>query len=110
MATPFTPAKHEPVPNSHSLGVDCAHLLADLRVVDSCRRAKICSFTGRVVDNGTILRADTRRELTDMLAAHERATGDQSRCGDASLHCRDIRLRNTAMSSAAIGHRAERQE
>ena len=38
---------------------------------------KFPPLTGRVVDNAGILRASTKRQLTDMLAAHERATGDQ---------------------------------
>ncbi len=38
---------------------------------------KFPPLTGRVVDDAGILRAHTKRELTDMLADHERATGDQ---------------------------------
>jgi uncharacterized protein len=34
-------------------------------------------LTGRVVDNAGVLSASTQSELTDMLAAHERATGQQ---------------------------------
>lgn len=35
------------------------------------------ALTGRVVDDAGILRASTKRQLTDMLAERERATGDQ---------------------------------
>jgi uncharacterized protein len=35
------------------------------------------ALTGRVVDDAGVLNASTRNELTDMLAAHERATGEQ---------------------------------
>jgi uncharacterized protein len=35
------------------------------------------ALTGRVVDDASILSASTQSELTDMLAAHERATGQQ---------------------------------
>jgi uncharacterized protein len=38
---------------------------------------KFPPLTGRVVDDAGILRASTKRQLTDMLAEHERATGDQ---------------------------------
>jgi uncharacterized protein len=38
---------------------------------------KFPRLTGRVVDDAGILRASTKRQLTDMLAEHERATGDQ---------------------------------
>src|SRR5271156_2250965 len=34
-------------------------------------------LTGRVVDNAGVLSASTQSELTDLLAAHERATGEQ---------------------------------
>src|SRR5271156_3181807 len=34
-------------------------------------------LTGRVVDNAGVLSASTQSDLTDMLAAHERATGQQ---------------------------------
>ncbi|OLO04837.1 methanol dehydrogenase [Salinicola socius] len=34
-------------------------------------------LTGRVVDNAELLDASTRSQLTDMLAAHEEATGEQ---------------------------------
>jgi uncharacterized protein len=34
-------------------------------------------LTGRVVDDAGVLNDSTRSELTDMLAAHERATGEQ---------------------------------
>ena len=38
---------------------------------------KFPALTGRVVDDAGILSASTQSELTDMLAAHERATGQQ---------------------------------
>ncbi|HXR24423.1 MAG TPA: TPM domain-containing protein [Candidatus Binataceae bacterium] len=38
---------------------------------------KFPPLTGRVVDDAAVLSADTRGELTDMLAEHERATGEQ---------------------------------
>ena len=34
-------------------------------------------LTGRVVDNADLLDAQTERELTEMLAAHEKATTNQ---------------------------------
>jgi uncharacterized protein len=38
---------------------------------------KFPALTGRVVDDAGVLNASTRKELTDMLAAQERATGEQ---------------------------------
>ena len=38
---------------------------------------KFPPLTGRVVDDAGVLSASTQSELTDMLAAHERATGEQ---------------------------------
>ncbi len=38
---------------------------------------KFPPLTGRVVDDAGVLNASTRGELTDMLAEHERATGEQ---------------------------------
>lgn len=38
---------------------------------------KYPALTGRVVDDAGVLNAPTRSEITDMLAAHERATGQQ---------------------------------
>jgi uncharacterized protein len=38
---------------------------------------KFPALTGRVVDDAGVLSASTQGELTDMLAAHERATGQQ---------------------------------
>lgn len=38
---------------------------------------KFPALTGRVVDEANVLNASTQSELTDMLAAHERATGEQ---------------------------------
>jgi uncharacterized protein len=38
---------------------------------------KFPALTGRVVDDAGVLSASTQSELTDMLAAHERATGQQ---------------------------------
>ncbi len=74
MATPFTPAKHEP-----RIRWAWTALIFSLIFASSTLAAgpNFPKLTGRVVDNANILRADTRRELTDMLAAHERATGDQ---------------------------------
>jgi uncharacterized protein len=77
MATPFTPAKHEPVPIR--IGWAWTALIFSLIFASSTLAAgpHFPKLTGRVVDDAGILRADTRRELTDMLAAQERATGDQ---------------------------------
>jgi uncharacterized protein len=77
MATPFTPAKHEPVPIR--IRWAWTPLIFSLIFASSTLAAGpvFPKLTGRVVDNANILRAGTRRELTDMLAAHERATGDQ---------------------------------
>ncbi len=38
---------------------------------------KFPPLTGRVVDEAGVLSASTKRQLTDLLAAHERATGEQ---------------------------------
>jgi len=38
---------------------------------------KFPALTGRVVDDASVLNASAQSELTDMLAAHERATGEQ---------------------------------
>lgn len=38
---------------------------------------KFPALTGRVIDDAGVLNASTRSELTDMLTAHERATGEQ---------------------------------
>jgi uncharacterized protein len=38
---------------------------------------KFPALSGRVVDDAGVLSASTQTELTDMLAAHERATGEQ---------------------------------
>jgi uncharacterized protein len=38
---------------------------------------KFPALTGRVVDEAGVLSASTQSQLTDMLAAHERATGEQ---------------------------------
>jgi uncharacterized protein len=38
---------------------------------------KFPALSGRVVDDANVLRSSTQTELTDMLAAHERATGEQ---------------------------------
>src|SRR6202171_1612557 len=38
---------------------------------------KFPALSGRVVDDASVLNASTQAELTDMLAAHERATGEQ---------------------------------
>jgi uncharacterized protein len=77
MATPFTPAKRAPFPiciRSAWTALIFSLIFASSTLADGPHFPKL---TGRVVDDASILRADTRRELTDMLAAHERATGDQ---------------------------------
>src|ERR1700674_2831642 len=38
---------------------------------------KFPALSGRVVDDANVLNPSTQAELTDMLAAHERATGEQ---------------------------------
>ena len=74
MATPFTPAKREPCIRWAWTALIFSLIFASSTLAAGPNFPKL---TGRVVDNANILRADTRRELTDMLAAHERATGDQ---------------------------------
>jgi hypothetical protein len=52
-------------------------LLAILASPTLAAEPKFPPLTGRVVDNAGVLSASTQSELTDMLAAHERATGEQ---------------------------------
>ena len=73
-----------------------ALLSADLRIFDSRRRAEISILTGRVVDDAGVLNAATQGQLTDMLAAHERADWPAGRRRHARLtagiHDRGLRL------------------
>ena len=57
----------------------CALLLLLLILASPALAAepKFPPLTGRVVDDAGMLSASTQSELTDMLAAHERATGEQ---------------------------------
>ena len=54
-------------------------LLLALILASSAHAAepKFPALTGRVVDDAGVLDASTQSQLTDMLAAHERATGEQ---------------------------------
>jgi uncharacterized protein len=58
----------------------CALLILLLLIFASPALAaepKFPALTGRVVDDAGVLDASTQSQLTDMLAAHERATGEQ---------------------------------
>src|ERR1700719_4745851 len=58
----------------------CALLILLFLIFASSAHAtepKFPALTGRVVDDAGILDASTQSQLTEMLAAHERATGEQ---------------------------------
>jgi len=51
--------------------------LVALPLAVQAQRAEVPYLTGRVVDNAEIMKADTRRRLTELLQAHERKTTNQ---------------------------------
>ncbi len=58
----------------------CAILLLTFVIMASpacAAEPKFPALSGRVVDDANVLTSSTQTELTDMLAAHERATGEQ---------------------------------
>jgi uncharacterized protein len=65
---------------SDSTRARCALLILLFLIFASSAHAtepKFPALTGRVVDDAGVLDASTKSQLTDMLAAHERATGEQ---------------------------------
>jgi uncharacterized protein len=66
-------------------------LLAAALLANTAQAVEVPYLTGRVTDNAEILNAETRKALTEQLAAHERATTNQvavltvPTIGDASI-------------------------
>jgi uncharacterized protein len=65
------------VDRTHAQHLLRALLLLILASPSLASEPKFPPLTGRVVDDASVLNASTQSQLTDMLAAHERATGQQ---------------------------------
>ncbi len=77
MKKPFTPVEHNRIDGIRARWVSLSLLLLILASPALASEPKFPPLTGRVVDDAGVLNAYTVGELTDMLAAHERATGEQ---------------------------------
>jgi len=74
---PFTPEEHNRIDGIRARWVLLILLLLILAAPALASEPKFPPLTGRVVDDAGVLSASTQSELTGMLAAHERATGEQ---------------------------------
>ncbi|MGB3549128.1 MAG: TPM domain-containing protein [Candidatus Binatus sp.] len=74
--SPFTPKERNRIDSSSAR---CAMLILLLILASPALASepKFPPLTGRVVDDAGVLSVSTQSELTGMLAAHERATGEQ---------------------------------
>ncbi len=77
MKKPFTPEEHNRIDGTRAGWVLLILLLLILASRALGAEPKFPPLTGRVVDDAGVLNASTQSELTGMLAAHERATGEQ---------------------------------